>query len=278
MWRDNREKLPADLREMDFITWFRQKFLPEQLGDEWARLVDRGILNYATGADFASRLSLANMWFREGKEVKTEREGLSQWLVEHMGATVSQALTYADAYDAFKKGDYRTGTEKIAPAFIRNWMFMAKQKQEGAKDSKGAQLLSKDAISTGELMWRAVGFNSDKLAEIQTNNFKVIGMQQKIDNQRNDLMQRLDLHFRNKDVKQFRDTMAEVQKFNAKYPWEGTTIEGDDIANALEKRAEQRGTSWRGVGLTEKNAPYAIEALSTSRRQAVEAEKKGRGE
>jgi hypothetical protein len=278
MWRDNREKLPADLREMDFITWFRQKFLPEQLGDEWAKLVDRGVLNYATGADFSSRLSLANMWFREGKEVKTEREGLSQWLVEHMGATVSQALTYADAYDAFKKGDYRTGTEKIAPAFIRNWMFMSKQASEGAKDSKGAQLLSKDAISTGELMWRAVGFNSDKLAEIQTNNFKVIGIQQKIENQRNDLLQRLDLHFRNKDVKQFRDTMAEVNKFNTAYPWEGTTIEGDDIANALEKRAEQRGTSWRGVGLTEKNAPYAIEALSTSRRQAVEAEKKGRGE
>lgn len=268
MWRDNREKLPADLREMDFQTWFRQKFLPEQLGNEWARLVDRGVLNYATGADFSSRLSLSNMWFREGKETKTEREGLAQWLTDHMGATVSQMLTYADALHAFRQGDYRTGIEKISPAFIRNWMFMQKQATQGAKDSKGAMLVPKDDITTGELMWRAVGFNSDKLADIQTTNFKVIGMQQKIDNQRNDLLQRLDLHFRNKDVKAFRDTMAEVQKFNTKYPWESTAIEGDDIANALEKRAEQRGMSWRGVTVNEKNAPYAIEALATSRKNA----------
>jgi len=145
---------------------------------------------------------------------------------------------------------------------------MQKQATQGAKDSKGAMLVPKDDITTGELMWRAVGFNSDKLADLQTTNFKVIGMQQKIDNQRNDLLQRLDLHFRNKDVKAFRDTMAEVQKFNIKYPWESTAIEGDDIANALEKRAEQRGMSWRGVTVNEKNAPYAIEALGASRRNA----------
>jgi hypothetical protein len=257
---------------MDFQTWFRQKFLPEQLGNEWAKLIDRGILNYATGADFSSRLSLSNMWFREGKETKTEREGLTQWITDHLGATVSQALTYADAYDAFKKGDYRTTVEKMAPAFIRNWLFMQKQKEEGAKDSKGTPLVLKDNITTGELFWRAVGFNSDKLSNIQNTNFKVIGMGQKIENQRNELLQRLDLHFRNKNLKSYKDTMAEINKFNIKYPWEGTQIEGEDIADALESRAERRGSSWRGVNITEKNAPYAIEALASSREQAKKKE------
>ena len=273
MWRDNRDKLPADLREMDFDTWFRQKFLPEQLGNEWAKLVDRGILNYATGADFSSRLSLSNMWFREGKETKTEREGLTQFLTDHLGASVSQALTYADALHAFRQGDYRTGIEKIAPAFIRNWMFMSKQATEGAKDSKGAQLLSKDAITRGELFWRAVGFNSDALADIQSTNFKVIGMEQRINNERGDLLKRLDLHYRKNDMKAYRETFEDIKKFNTKNPWEGVRIEPDDIANSLEKKAEQRGKSWRGVGVNEKNAPYAVEALAKSR---VEASKKER--
>ena len=268
MWRENRDKLPADLREMDFDTWFRQKFLPEQLGNDWARLIDRGVLNYATGADFSSRLSLSNMWFREGKEVRTEREGVSQWLTDHMGATVSQALTYADAFHAFRHGDYQTAVEKVAPAFVRNWMFMEKQREEGAKDSKGKLLRSKEEITRGELIWRAVGFNSDKLANIQSTNFKVIGMEQRITNQRNDLLLDLDTHFRKKDLKAYKNTMAEINKFNTKYPWEGARIEGDDIADALEKRAESRGSSWRGVNLTEKNAPYAIEALTSSRQQA----------
>lgn len=272
MWRDNREKLPADLRELDFQTWFRQKFLPEQLGNEWAKLIDRGVLNYATGADFSSRLSLSNMWFREGKETKTEREGLAQWITDHLGATVSQALTYADALDAFKKGDYRTASEKIAPAFIRNWMFMGKQASEGAKDSKGNQLLSKDAVTTGELIWRTVGFNSDKLADLQTNNFKFIGLQQKIDNERGDILQRLDLHLRKNDMRQYKRAWDDMEKFNTKYPW----VQIDDIAESIEKKQQQRGESWRGVGVTEKNAPYAVEALKKSRLAAAEAEREGK--
>jgi hypothetical protein len=230
MWRDNREKLPADLRELDFATWFRQKFLPEQLGNEWARLIDRGILNYATGADFSSRLSLSNMWFREGKETKTEREGLAQWITDHLGATVSQALTYADAVDAFKKGDYRTSVEKIAPAFVRNWMFMQKQKEEGAQSTKGDQLLYKDEISTGELIWRAVGFNSDKLSDLQNTNFKVIGMQQKIDNERSKILERLDLHLRKRDLKEYSKAWNDMEKFNTKYPWSAI----DDIAASID--------------------------------------------
>jgi hypothetical protein len=208
------------------------------------------------------------MWLRESKETKTEREGVSQFIIDHLGATVSQALTFADGYDAFKKGDYRTAVEKIAPAFVRNWMFMDKQATEGAKDSKGAMLRNKNEITQGELMWRAVGFNSDKLADIQTNNFKVIGMQQKIENQRTELLLTLDIHFRKKDLKQYKNTMAEITKFNTKYPWETTRIDGEDIADALEARAERRGSSWRGVNITEKNAPYAIEALAKSRKDA----------
>jgi hypothetical protein len=278
MWRDfwdeDKLKRPADLRELSFETWLRQKFLPEQLGNDWARLVDRGVLNYATGADFSSRLSLSfsNLFFREGKETKTEREFVNEKIIELAGPSVNQILTYADAIDAFKKGDYRTGAEKIAPAFARNWMFMYKQKEEGAKDSRGVQLLSKDAISTGELVWRAVGFNSDALSDLQTNNFKIIGIEQKINNERDRILDRLDLHLRNRNMKEYRKAYEDMGKFNAKNPW----VAIDDIAGSLEKRQEQRGQSWRGVGITEKNAPYAAEALSKSRADAMKKEKEGK--
>jgi hypothetical protein len=273
-WQEERDLMPADLREMDFTTWFKQKFLPEQFGAEWAKVIDRGLLNYATGADFSSRLSLSNMWLREGKETRTEREAATQVLVDHMGATVSQGLTYADAMKDFRMGNYRDGIQKMSPAFIRNWISMDKLRTEGAKDTKGNLLISKDAISTGELIWRAVGFNSDELANLQTTNFKVIGMQQRIDNQRNDLLERLDRRFREKDVKGFRDTMADVNKFNTKYPWR--VIDGEAIADTIEKRAETRGSSFKGVTLSEQNAPYAIDAIGASRKSVMEKERKAR--
>jgi hypothetical protein len=264
--------MPADLRDMDFTTWFKQKFLPEQFGAEWAKVIDRGLLNYATGADFSSRLSLSNMWLREGKETRTEREAATQVLVDHMGATVSQGLAYTDAMKDFRMGNYRDGIQKMSPAFIRNWVAMDKLSEEGAKDTKGNVLISKDAVSTGQLIWRAVGFNSDKLADLQTTNFKVIGLQQRIDNERNDILDKLDLHYRNRDLKKYSSAYKEMEKFNTKYPW----VAIDDISKSIEEKQERRGQSWRGVNVTERNAPYAVEALAASRLSAAEAERKAR--
>jgi hypothetical protein len=272
MWREERENLPADLREMDFQTWLKQKFLPEQFGAEWAKVIDRGLLNYATGADFSSRLSLSNMWLREGKETRTEREAATQVLIDHMGATVSQGLTYADAMKDFRMGNYRDGIQKMSPAFIRNWISMDKLRTEGAKDTKGNLLISKDAISTGELIWRAVGFNSDELANLQTTNFKVIGMEQRINNERNDILNKLDLHYRNNNLKEYSKAFNDLKKFNTKYPWAMV----EDIGDALDKRAEARGQSWRGVTLNEKNAPYAEEAAAASRMSVAKKEREAR--
>jgi len=273
-WQEERDLMPADLREMDFTTWFKQKFLPEQFGAEWAKVIDRGLLNYATGADFSSRLSLSNMWLREGKETRTEREAATQVLVDHMGATVSQGLTYADAMKDFRMGNYRDGIQKMSPAFIRNWISMDKLRTEGAKDTKGNLLISKDAVSTGELIWRAVGFNSDELANLQTTNFKVIGMEQRINNERNDILNKLDLHYRNNNLKEYGKAYNDLKKFNTKYPWAMV----EDVGDALEKRQERRGQSWRGININEKNAPYAEEAAAASRASVAKKELKARKE
>jgi hypothetical protein len=263
MWREERENLPADLREMDFQTWFREKFLPEQLGNEWAAVVDRGLLNYATGVDFSSRLSLSNMWLREGKETKTPRDATTQWIIDHLGASVSQGLSYADGIKALREGDYQKAVEKFAPASIRNFALTYKYAQEGAKDSKGAQLMTKDEFKTGELLWQTVGFRSDLLANTQETSFRMIGLQQRIDNERNSLLSTLDLHYRNSDMKQYGQTWKKIEEFNTMYPW--NPITGENIQDALEKRQEARGKSWRGFEVTKKNAPYSVEGLQHSR-------------
>jgi len=107
---------------------------------------------------------------------------------------------------------------------------------------------------------------------LQTTNFKVIGMQQRIDNERNDILDKLDLHYRNRDLKKYAGAYKEMEKFNTKYPW----VAIDDISKSIEEKQERRGQSWRGVNVTERNAPYAVEALATSRLSASEAERKAR--
>jgi len=146
---------------------------------------------------------------------------------------------------------------------------------EGAKDNKGIKILSKDAFSTGVLIGQAVGFRSDLLANTQYVNFKVIGLQQKIDNERNRLLLNIEKQFRDKEFKKFNELLnKDVVKFNKRFPT--FEITDEQILESIEKRAEQRAESWRGISLTDKNATLFTKALKPSRQAAKEAEQAGR--
>jgi hypothetical protein len=228
-----------------------------------------------TGLDISGRTSLNNMWLRDTKEAKNVREGAMALALEKAGPSANMFLSWAEAYEAFKQGDYDKGVSRALPAGFRNFKTSYDLWTEGAKDNKGTQILSKDAFSTGQLIFQAVGFRSDLLANTQYVTFKVIGLEQKILNERTQLLNRLDREFREKDFKAFSETLSKrINKFNREYP--SYALESDDVTGSIESRAEQRAESYRGVKLTEKNVPVFIKALRPSREAAREAEERGR--
>lgn len=273
------ENWPKELKNLSFELWFRTVWLEEQLGGtriggkKLSEVVERGLANAFTGLDISGRTSLNNLWLRDTKESKTVREGAMAMALEKAGPSANMFLSWAEAYEAFNQGDYNKGVSRALPAGFRNFKTTYELWKEGAKDNKGVQILSKDAFSTGQLIFQAIGFRSDLLANTQYVTFKVIGLEQKILNERNQLLNRLDREFREKDFKAFSETLSKrVAKFNREYP----TYVIEDVSVPIETRAEQRAESFRGIKLTEKNVPPFIKALLPSRRAAAEAEKKGR--
>ncbi len=282
-WRalSDEDERPKELRDMSFELWFRTVWLPEMLGGtkiggvKLSDLVERGPINAITGADISSRVSLNNLWFRESKETKDVRESAAALALEKAGPAANAILSMAEGMSAFMGGDYKTGVQKMSPAGFRNFANAYYLWKEGAKDNKGTQILSRDAFTTGELLFQAVGFRPDLLANTQYINFKVIGLEQQINNERNKILGKLDLHFRNKDFGEFNKVLKEdVGKFNRQYP--SFALEGDDIAESLEGKLERRVTSQRGVNLTEKNIGLFAPAIKESRKTAREKEKAGR--
>ena len=270
------EDWPEELRDLDFTTWFREVFLPEQLGDvkvggvPVSDLIDRGPLNAITGYDIASRIGLNDLWGRDSKETKTSRDSAIAFMLDHFaGPTASLALSFADAYDAYAMGDYQKMREKLAPAAVRNLMVANKYADEGMKTGRGVELVGKDDVKTGELIGQAVGFRPDILAATQGPAFKLAGIEQKINNQRNLILNKLDFQLRQNtdkaDEKFDKILENEVSKFNAKYP--SYALDGDAIVNSLEKKAEQRAGSRAGVTATEKNVPIIEEATDTMERR-----------
>ena len=283
------EDWPEELKDLDFETWFRTVFLPEKLGNisiggvPVSDIVDRGALNAITGYDIASRIGLNDLWGRDSKETKTSRESAIAFMLDHFaGPTASLGLGFADAYDAYALGDYQKMREKLAPAALRNLLVASKYADEGMKTGRGSELVGKDDVKTGELIGQAIGFRPDILAATQGPSFKLQGVEQKINNQRNLILNRLGFQHRQEtdkgDEKFEKIIEVEVSKFNAKYP--SYAITSDTIIDSILKKAEQRSSARAGINITEKNAAILDEPVTNleQRLEKREAEMKARRE
>ena len=262
---------PEDLKSINFDLWFRTKFLPEQLGTGAALLVEHGPLNKLTGLDFASKLSLDTPWGRDTKETKTSRESVTAWAMSHGGPTASMILSLADAHDAWKLGDTKKAAEKLAPAILRNKLIYDRMKEEGIKDYRGAQIMHPDSIKTGELWGQAIGFRPAISADVLEKNFKFASIENRIENERSQILKRMDVAYRNKNFTNYREAYEDMDDFNKGFP--SYRIEPDDLANSLGKKQEERGKSYVGVVPTEKNVPLFGRGLVESRKPIREREK-----
>jgi hypothetical protein len=239
-------------------------------------LVKTGPLNYFTGADFSGRTQLNNLWLRDTKVHATFREDVMAFALEKAGPAANMLVAYGEGFEALFAGDYGKAVKKFAPAGFRNFSAAYELYKEGAKDNKGNQLLSKDAFGTGALIFQAVGFRPDLLANIQYVNFTVMGIKQKIANERQQILNKLDRADRESDTAAYIKAYKEMEKFNDKHPELEVQISLESLTESLEARQKQRAETWRGARLDA--AGTYDKYLSASRRKAAEAEAKGRKE
>ena len=271
MWRD--EDKPQEFKDMDYETWWRTVWLPEVLGEmdiaglPLAELADRGLANYVTGLDIASRTSLNDLWLRDTKETKTARESAVALAMEKAGPSAAMILSLADAYEAFGNGDYQKGVEKMSPALIRNFVLSYKYATEGARDTKGSELILQGGFTAGELLGQSIGFRPDILSHPQQVAFKLNSARQRIEIERTKLLNNTTREFfngqRTGNFDKYVQQLDKIEKFNIKYPEFG--IDEDQLSNSIDKREEQMATTeeWSGMPLDEKFIPIASEpALS----------------
>jgi hypothetical protein len=270
---------PEDMKSMDFEAWWTTVGLAEWLGPAeiggipLSDVLVHGLANALTGLDIAGRTGLNNLFTRDSKEYKTIRESLTAKILEHAGPSANMVLSVADGVDAAMQGDYAKAVKRWSPAGFRNFVTAHELATEGAKDNKGTEIMSKDAFSTGMLIGQSIGFRPETLANVQYATFKVLGAQQKVMNEHNLIIDKLDRAFRTGNDKAFEATLDEIDKFNGKYPQ--NAILSDEIMNSLEKREEQRAISNRGVTPTEKNM-FLDEVLQRSREAATKAERENK--
>ena len=273
---------PEELKTLNFEEYFKQVWIPEHLGEMTiggkpvSELVLRGPVNFFTGIDVSSRTSLNDMWFKDQIASKTPREGAIQVAVAHAGPSVNLILSYLDAIKAYGDGDMQKFGEKILPAVARGPLASMKYLREGAKGVHGEELLSQDSFTAGALLFQAIGFREDNLANLQDVNFKMYTEGQKISIERNNILRNIgDAYMKGQDDR-FAEWLGKVGEFDRKYPIKGVVITGESIQNSLKKINEARGKNWRGLALTPQNIMLFMEAAAPSREAAEWLEKQSK--
>ena len=191
--------------------------------------------------------------------------------MSHGGPTASMILSLADAHDAWKLGDTKKAAEKLAPAILRNKLIFDRMKEEGIKDYRGAQIMHPDSIKTGEVYGQLIGFRPAISADVLEKNFKFASIENRIENERSQILKRMDVALRNKNFENYREAHNDMNEFNKGFP--SYRIEPEDLANSLGKKQKERGKSYVGIVPSEKNVPIFGRALVESRKPIRERQK-----
>jgi hypothetical protein len=267
---EDEDDIPEELRNLDPELWFRSVFLPELTGDAQiggmplSEILETGPLNAITGSAIAERIGLSDLLGRDTKEARTAREDVQNYAFEKLGVHASTALSFADAYDAFKMGDYKKAAERIAPAAVRNPYLAYKMYKEGIKDADGNVIKGPDEVTAWKIFMQGVGFRPAEVAKISEDVFKLKSAQQKILNEKKLIVGRMKVQMR-KDTAEGDDRLVqimdkEVDAFNRRYPT--FAMKGSEIRDTLREDLKARAGSKLGFRQDKQNRDLSDKVLA----------------
>ena len=215
-----------------------------------------------TDVNFSSRLSFADMWWRESKPGKTMQESFVNIMQANLGPAVSTGINMVGALDDFANGKVQRGVEKLVPALFRGPLTSYRLGTEGAESRKGDKILEKNEINTLNLIASATGFQPTRLARIQDKNFALNNEIQEAATKRTKLLRRLNEAVLDEkpNATDISNALKDIDKFNQRYPMEKFIIKPETIRKSVETLAERRGITIRGQYMDKKLAPYVYPA------------------
>jgi Large polyvalent protein associated domain 39 len=206
-----------------------------KLGRKTGEAVGRGVIPAITGGSLADRVSLdpKNLWYREGRYSPDIRESIIENVIANAGPVVGLGFNWVDAYKLMQEGQYQRAFEKAAPAIVSKPVSAARLSEEGAKTRSGVTLV--DNFTATEIAMQAIGLQPERLAQAQKAAIEAKEKEQKIEDRRNTIMNRLWLERDNPDG--FEVTLEEAGKFSERYP--ARKIDFSAIRESFQKRAKE---------------------------------------
>ena len=234
--RDEDEEEPFDF-ELEYMNAMVNTF-----GKNLGMFLTRGAGN-AAGVDLHSRVSLDNMWFRDGRKNLDEEEAWRQFLVDLLGPTVGLTVSTARAVDLWNKGHADRALEAVAPGFIKQPLIAMRYADEGVTTMRGDKLV--ESITPFEVFIQSLGFRPADIAEIQYYNITKKAQEQEILKERQNLLNLYGLAFMSNDGEAFEKALEKIFKYNDKHPT--TAIPMSSLNRSVRQRLEKSSQAEHGL-------------------------------
>lgn len=233
--------------ELEYMNW-----AVNTLGTNLGMFLTRGAGN-AAGVDLHSRVSLDNMWFRDGRKNLDEEEAWRQFLVDLMGPTVGLTVNVARAVDLYNQGHADRALETVAPAFIKQPLIAARFAEEGVKTMRGDKLV--EDVGPFDLFMQSLGFRPAEIAEIQYYNIQKKGQEQKVLKKRQQLLDLFGLSFMANDAEAGAKARDKIIEFNSQHP--SVAIAADSLSRSIKQRLQKATQAQHGL-ILDKRMMYLL--------------------
>lgn len=203
----------------------------------------KGVVNYLSGREVASRIGLNDMFFRD-QISETDHPLLWDLAVQLGGPVLGIGVSVERGLKMIGDGEVQRGVEAMSPAFLRNFMRGVRYGVEGEATTLRGDTLVSD-LGIGDAFLQAMGFAPAKYVQQLEMNTQYKRIDKAIAETRTKLMKKYYTALRNRDFSSARAVQEDIREFNQRNPQ--YRIEQKDIARSLNSHEETSRTMIGGV-------------------------------
>lgn len=175
----------------------------------------KGMLNYVTGAEVASRFSLSDLIFRSNPTANSRT--FEQGLLENIGGPAYGVMSRIKrGLDFMSEGNMERGIENILPSAISNLFKAYRFGTEGAQSLRGDPIV--EDINAFSVAAQALGFApADYVRQLEINS-NLKGIEKTILQEKSKLLQKWNVANRMGDTEAAKEYKDELFELNRKHP------------------------------------------------------------
>jgi len=207
----------------------------------------KGMLNYVTGAEIASRTSLSDLIFRSNPSSNSQT--FEQGLLETLGGPAfGVASKIRRGLQFMNEGNIQRGVETVLPSALGNVFKAYRFGTEGAKSLRGDPIT--EDLSAASLAAQALGFAPAEYVRQLEINSRLKGVEKNILQTKSKLLQQWNVANRMGDAENAAEYKQKLKDLNAKHPDLGITEDTFEKSEIAFEAATKRTV--KGVQFSQK--------------------------